>query len=95
MLQTTQSNVGVSLICIHQIITRGLTIAQERCVEYERNGFPTLATMHGFVCYVRSLASVMNAHHSTEDDLAFPDFRSLITDAPYTFCSTAHAHPRR
>jgi len=90
MQQTTQSNVGVSLICIHQVITRGLTVAQERCVEYERHGFPTLATMHGFVCYVRSLASVMHAHHATEDDLAFPDFRSLLTDAPYDVLAADH-----
>ena len=54
--------------------------APERILQ---GGFQGEKTRDGFFNYVRSLTSVMNAHHLTEDDIAFPYFRDKLPEADF------------
>jgi hemerythrin-like domain-containing protein len=83
MSETHRTNIGQSLLCIHRCITRGIEVSSERSREYARSGYPDEATRGGFASYVRSLATVLDAHHLAEDELAFPTFKSIFPQVPY------------
>ena len=82
MADANQPNVADSLIVIHEVVTRGLDVAAERAAEFAKSGFPDEATADGFTHYVRALAYVLDAHHLTEDELAFQDFRDKLPALP-------------
>jgi hypothetical protein len=90
MLELKQSNVGVSLLCIHRVITRGLNVTAEMSRAFAEDGFPNARAREGFACYAHSLTEILNAHHLTEDELVFPYFRALIPDAPYADLAANH-----
>jgi len=75
---------------IHSVITRGLQITLEKVQEMMHNKNPGPQTFNGFLDYTRSLVSFMHAHHSTEDDLAFPIFKKKSLDAPYDVLMNDH-----
>jgi hypothetical protein len=83
-------NVGLDLLRIHAIITRGLTVATEKSGVFAQEGFPDASTREGFTGYVRSLVSVVHGHHLTEDELVFPYFRAKLPDAPYDLLMAQH-----
>ena len=78
-----ESNIAVSFYNIHNIITRGLRVSVESAQGVLQRGFQGERTREGFFNYVRSLSSVLNAHHLTEDDIAFPYFREKLPEAPF------------
>ncbi|MGA2488677.1 MAG: hemerythrin domain-containing protein [Anaerolineales bacterium] len=78
-----ETNIAVSFYNIHSIITRGLRVSLESAQGILQRGFQGEMTREGFFNYVRSLTSVMNAHHLTEDDIAFPYFRDKLPEAPF------------
>ncbi len=82
--------IGIELLRIHSIITRGLNVATEHCQSFAGQGCSGIALWNGFVDYVRSFASVLHAHHHTEDQLAFPYFRDKFPDAPYALLAAQH-----
>ena len=47
-------------------------------------------TRDGFTNYVAAFASVLHAHHSTEDELFFPYARNKSLDAPYENLTAQH-----
>jgi hemerythrin-like domain-containing protein len=57
---------------------------------FARDGFPDAATKAGFVSYVRSLVSVLNAHHLAEDEVAFPYLLDRLPDAPFAILTEDH-----
>ena len=71
------------MVRVHNAITRGLDVSSERSAAFVQEGYPDAATQEGLVTYVRTLAWVLNAHHLSEDHVAFPFLRSKLPDAPY------------
>jgi hemerythrin-like domain-containing protein len=90
MTQPNQPNIAADLIRIHSVVNRGLSVSLEHGQTFAREGFPDDATREGFVRYVQSLVSVLNAHHLGEDELAFPYLRDLLPDAPFDLLSEQH-----
>lgn len=90
MIQAEQTNIGVGLVLIHRVITRGLAVARENSECFAEDGFPDKSTADGFVNYVRTLVSMINAHHLAEEDLAFPYLHPLLPEAPYDVLLSEH-----
>jgi hemerythrin-like domain-containing protein len=68
---------------VHRVITRGLNISGESCKALTERGFPEASTQDGFLNYVTAFTSLLDAHHTTEDELVFPQLRSKSLEAPY------------
>jgi hypothetical protein len=83
MTKKQESNIAVSFLNIHYIISRGLKVSLESARGILQGGFQGERNREGFFNYIRSLTSVMNAHHLTEDDIAFPYFRDMLPEAPF------------
>ena len=83
MSNQPESNVAISFLNIHSIITRGLRVSIESVQGFSQRGFKEEANREGFFNYIRALASVVNAHHLTEDEIAFPYFRDKLPGAPF------------
>jgi hemerythrin-like domain-containing protein len=78
-----EANIADSFYNIHNIITRGLGVSLEAVQRIIQSSFNNKKDHEGFFNYIRSLSSVLNAHHLTEDDLAFPYFRDKLPQAPF------------
>lgn len=83
MSKSSKPNIGAVMVRVHKAITRGLDVSSERSAAFVQEGYPDAATQEGFVTYVRTLEWVLNAHHLSEDHVAFPYLRSKLPDAPY------------
>jgi hypothetical protein len=90
MSERTTPNLAEDLLCIHEIITRGLNVSIERGRSFAQRGYPDASTRKGFIAYVGSLISVLHAHHLTESDLFFPYLRDKLPDAPFDLLITQH-----
>jgi hemerythrin-like domain-containing protein len=90
MGETLQPDIALSLRAIHSAITRGLKVALGRTGSGVAEGFSDTATLVGFAGYVQTLAKVLDAHHLTEDELAFPYFRDLMPEMPFDQLMTDH-----
>ena len=90
MAEPTTPNVAEDLLCIHAIITRGLNVSIERGRAFTQGGYPDAPAREGFIDYVRSLVSVLHAHHLTESDVVFPSFRARVPDAPFDLLIAQH-----
>jgi hemerythrin-like domain-containing protein len=90
MSASNKPNIGAVMVRVHHAITRGLEVSSERSAAFVQGGYPDAATQGGFVTYVRTLASVLNAHHLSEDHVAFPYLRSKLPDAPYDELMAEH-----
>ena len=78
MYNQQESNIAVSFFNIHNIITRGLRVSIESVQGLKGGG-----SQEGFFNYIRALASIVNSHHLTEDEIAFPYFRDKLPGAPF------------
>src|ERR1035438_784458 len=83
-------NLARDLARIHRVITRGLDISITHGERFIQEGFPDAITLKGYTDYVQSLLTVLDAHHTTEDELAFPLFMEKIPDAPYSRLADEH-----
>ncbi|HNS50701.1 MAG TPA: hemerythrin domain-containing protein [Anaerolineae bacterium] len=90
MSQPEERNIEVSFTAIHKIITRGLSVSWESALKTARQGFQTETGSEGLLKFVQALSSVLRAHHLTEDELAFPFFRSILTQAPFDLLMRRH-----
>jgi hypothetical protein len=90
MSEQKQPNLGVSLIRIHLVITRGLTVSVERGRSFAQTGFPDASIQSGFASYARSLLYVLGGHHTSEDELVFPYLRQRLPEAPYEVLTAEH-----
>ena len=75
--------VGDTLLLIHQSISRGVHMSSLYGRIFSRCGLPDGKIRPGFADYIRTLVSVLQAHHLGEDKLAFPRFQESLPDAPY------------
>ena len=85
MYNQQESNIAVSFLNIHNIITRGLTVSIESV-----QGFNGGASQEGLFNYIRALASIVNSHHLTEDEIAFPFFQDKLPGAPFDLLIKDH-----
>jgi hemerythrin-like domain-containing protein len=83
MARSLETNIAVNFYNIHSIITRGLRVSLESVRGVIQDGFQDQGSREGLFNYIRALASVLNSHHLTEDEIAFPYFRDKLPDAPF------------
>ena len=76
-------NLAQDLVRIHKVISRGLNVSMTRGSEFLLEGFPDQSIRQGFTDYLRSLVSVIAAHHLGEDEIAFPALKDGQLAAPY------------
>ena len=90
MSKQQEANIAVSFLNIHSIITRALRVSIDSVQGFSQSGFKSEASREGFFNYIRALASVINAHHLTEDEIAFPYFRDKLPEAPFDSLNATH-----
>jgi hemerythrin-like domain-containing protein len=90
MSMVNEENIAVAFRNIHDIISRGLKVSIENVQDVIHTGFHDTSRREGLFNYIRALCSVLNAHHLTEDELAFPYFRDKIPEAPFDRLMVAH-----
>ncbi|MFZ0532526.1 MAG: hemerythrin domain-containing protein [Anaerolineales bacterium] len=90
MSKSQESNIAVSFFNIHRIITRSLRVSLESVQGVLQQGFQGDGNREGFFNFIRALTSVLNAHHLTEDEIAFPYFRDKLPDAPFDTLTYYH-----
>ena len=83
MSKSNESNVAISFQNIHNIITRGLKVSIESIQAALQQGFQDEGRREGFFNYTRALSSVLNAHHLSEDDIAFPYYRDKLPEVSF------------
>jgi hypothetical protein len=82
MSEPPQNNIAVSFYYIHNIITRGLSVSIGGVKEVILNASQDERRREGLFTYIQALSLVLNSHHLTEDEIAFPYFRDKLTKAP-------------
>lgn len=82
-ISATPSIVAQTFLYLHSAISRGLRVSLERGVAFQESPPADPILRQGYVDYVTILTVVVNAHHSGEDEVAFPALRAVIPDAPY------------
>jgi hemerythrin-like domain-containing protein len=88
--ENSKPSLAQDLQRIHRVITRGLEISIARGEAFIHEGFPDATIRKGYTDYVQSLVTVLDAHHTTEDEIAFPMFMEKIPDAPYSQLAQEH-----
>jgi hemerythrin-like domain-containing protein len=83
MSKPGESNIAASFLNIHNIISRGLKVSMESVREGIQHGLQDGSRREGLFNYIHALCSVLNSHHLTEDELAFPYFRDKLPGAPF------------
>ena len=86
----TTQEIGGDLVRVHRAITRAVGVAREHGAAYLAAGYPGADTRDGYLTYVRCLASLLHAHHTTEDESMFPHLRPMLADAPYDTLMAQH-----
>jgi hemerythrin-like domain-containing protein len=94
-METLTPNLAADLVRIHKVITRGINVSLVKGREYLQSGFPIPEDALGYSCYAQSLASILGAHHTSEDLIAFPEFRQVIPSAPYAKLASDHLQIER
>lgn len=79
-------NVGNDLVLIHKVITRALNVSIQNSRDNDISG----NRRSGFTLYVRSLATLLHAHHTGEDELAFPFWKARLPSGPFDELCTQH-----
>ncbi len=90
MSSQPEGYIGFSLTAIHDVITRALKVSIERVRGFAEHGFATADEQAGFLNYVRTLVAVLDGHHLTEDDVAFPYLRDKLPEAPIDLLIAQH-----
>ena len=88
--KSSSSRLAQDLLRIHRVISRGLIVSVTKGVDFMQAGFPDPGMRKGYADYTQSLATVLDAHHLGEDEIAFPYLREKITAAPYERLTRNH-----
>ena len=91
MVGAIKKGIGWDLLRVHKVITRSLDMIIVKSQEFAEAGFPDAINQAGFTDYVRCFASLMHAHHTAEEELAFPYFRMKLPDEPYDAMLSEHS----
>jgi hemerythrin-like domain-containing protein len=79
-------NVGNDLVRIHKVITRALGVAMQN----SQGANLEETQRQGFASYVRAMTILLHAHHSGEDELAFPFWKTRLPDGPFEELGRQH-----
>ena len=90
MSEKPKPNIGLDLLRIHRVITRGLAVAHENCQAFAAGGFPDDTTREGFWKYCQGLEANAHGHHMTEDDLFFPTLQERMPDTDFDVLMAEH-----
>jgi hemerythrin-like domain-containing protein len=90
MVETHVPSPARDLVRIHRVITRGLAMTWQNGNQFKQSGFPDEVTHQGFCDYSRSLAIVLDGHHTGEDNILFPTLQKKLPQAPYGHLSEQH-----
>ena len=87
-----KSHLSISTIMslTHQSIGRGIHMSRLYSNIFGRVGFPEGKIRPGFVDYVRSLVTVMRAHHLAEERLVFPLLQEKSPEVPVGRLTAEH-----
>lgn len=89
-MTSNSSNVAQDLVRIHKVITRSLDISLKKGQDYLGSGLPQEQELAGYSAYAHCLATVLSAHHMSEDLISFPAIRTVLPDAPYARLASDH-----
>ena len=89
MDENYRPDIAASLRAIHGVISHGLEVIRESAAERPATVLDESSRI-GFRDYVLTFAQVLNAHHLTEDEVAFPYFRSHELELPYETLMADH-----
>ncbi len=84
-------SLGKGLVRIHLVITRGIEVARQRTHACAHGEPADTSLAAGFADYLQALVSVVHAHHTAEDEIAYPSFRDRFPDAPWALIAEEHA----
>ena len=79
-------NVGNDLLRIHKVITRALNVS----IQNVQDANLAEGYQQGLMTYVRALTIVLHSHHASEDELAFPFWRTRLPAGPFDGLSEQH-----
>jgi hypothetical protein len=83
MPQSNEKLILIGFTQIHNIITRGLSVSLMSIRWFSEGSLVGPINLEGLFKYIQALVSVLNSHHLTEDEIAFPYFRALLPEAPF------------
>ena len=86
----TKDNLADGLVGIHRVITRGFQITDDTLQHMLQQTALETQYFNGFLDYLRSLITLIHAHHSTEDKIVFPMFGTKTLEAPYDLLTKGH-----
>jgi hypothetical protein len=90
MLENNAPSLAQDLLRIHKVLSRGLIVAVERGQGFIQSGFPDPGMRTGYALYIQGLAAVLDGHHLSEDEIAFPALRDKIPSVPYERLTRHH-----
>jgi hypothetical protein len=88
---SNQIGLAYDFLRIHRAITRGLKVTIEKGSEFVKNGFPSPELKQGYALYIQALTIIINAHHLSEDEIAFPALKEKLPAVPFDNLSADHA----
>jgi|WetSurMetagenome_2_1015567.scaffolds.fasta_scaffold148754_1 hypothetical protein len=88
--EPAKPNPAQDLLRIHKVITRGLNVNIDEGRQFMEKGFPNPDLKQGYSNYAFSLASVLDGHHLTEDNVIFPVLKIKLPQGPYEHLSKEH-----
>jgi hemerythrin-like domain-containing protein len=78
------------LIRIHKVISRGVEVSRQRSHAYADGEQAPPSVVAGFADYLQALVSVLHAHHTGEEEIAFPVLQGRFPDAPWELLVEEH-----
>jgi hemerythrin-like domain-containing protein len=90
MSNENQPNIGEDYIRFHKVMTRGLAVSLQNINEFLQIGALEKLNREGFLKYVQSFSSVLNAHHLVENEKIFPYFMDKLPEVPYERLMAEH-----
>ncbi len=86
MSEPVSPNVGSSLIRIHKVMTRALSVS----LQFSQEAGPQPDWREGFRRYEQTFYTSILSHHDGEDEISFPFFRSKLPGGPFETLSQQH-----
>ena len=81
-MNKNQGDLGTDIIRFHRIITRSLEISMQNVNRFLEIGALKEEKREGFIKYIQSFSTVLDAHHVLENEKIFPYFKDKLPDAP-------------
>jgi hemerythrin-like domain-containing protein len=90
MMDENQGDIGTDIIRFHRIITRSLEILIQNVNRFLEIRAIDEQKQEGFLKYIQTFSTVMDAHHVLENEKIFPYFKDKLPDAPYDQLMAQH-----